>query len=139
MTALDILIVDDSLVMRRMLGRALQASGLELGTIREAETGEQALALIERRAPDLVLTDLNMPGMGGEDLVRTLRSSASTAALPVLVVSSDPSAVRLERVRSQGAMVLSKPFAPERLRDAVCELLGRDPGECAPPLGPGAF
>lgn len=129
--ALDILIVDDSAVMRRMLGRALQASGLEVQTLREAGNGMQALALIESYPPDLVLTDLNMPGMGGEDLVRQLRSRTATSDLPVLVVSSDPSQLRLDRLRRHGASVLAKPFAPERLRDAVWQLLGLERGEGA--------
>lgn len=121
--SLDILIVDDSAVMRRMIGRALQVSGLELRELREAGDGRQALALIESDPPDLVLTDLNMPGMSGEDLVRALRAGSGTAALPVLVVSSDPSETRLARLRRHGARVLAKPFAPEHLRDAVVELL----------------
>jgi two-component system chemotaxis response regulator CheY len=68
--------------------------------------------------------DINMAVMRGDELIERLRATPETATLPVLVVSSESSDVRIREIEATGAMFLRKPFDPETLRQAVVRLLG---------------
>ena len=70
----NILIVDDSPVMRSFVKRVLQLSGVGVGLLLEAGEGAQALVVLKEHPVHLVLTDINMPVMNGEQLVRAMRS-----------------------------------------------------------------
>ena len=70
--ALNIMIVDDSPVMRAFIRKVLGLTGLDLGEVLEAGDGQEALALLRGRWIDLVLTDINMPNMNGEEFVRCM-------------------------------------------------------------------
>ena len=82
----EVLIVDDHPEARRLLRRILNAHGeYEIG---EAASGREALAIVERRQPDLMILDLMMPGMDGFAVLDALRQQPSTAAMPVVVVTA---------------------------------------------------
>ncbi len=117
--ALNVLVVDDSSTMRRMITRALGMSGLPIGQIQEASNGQEALDLLTRSSVDLALLDLNMPVMGGMEALERIRGSQSTVDLPVVVVSTEGSEPRVERVRELAAGFVRKPFTPEGLLQAV--------------------
>ncbi len=120
----EILIVDDSEVTRKVVRRAVVLSGLEVKGIHEAKNGIEALELLEREWIDVVIADLNMPGMGGEELVGRMAADARLAATPVIVVTSDRNQRRLEELRKRGVRAqINKPFRPETLRDAVARVL----------------
>lgn len=122
---LNIMIVDDSPVMRVFLRKVVQLTGLSVGEYCEAGDGEAALRLLRERWMDLVLTDINMPGMNGEELVRQLESDSMLRDIPVIVVSTDASRERIDRMVKLGAKgYISKPFLPETLRDEVEKVLG---------------
>lgn len=122
---LNIMIVDDSPVMRVFLRKVVQLTGLAVGEYCEAGDGEAALRLLRERWMDLVLTDINMPGMNGEELVRQLESDSMLRDIPVIVVSTDASRERIDRMVKLGAKgYISKPFLPETLRDEVEKVLG---------------
>ena len=121
--SLNILIVDDSPVMRGMIARTLRLSGLSIGTLYEAGDGETGVIVARTRWIDLILTDLNMPGMDGEEMILTLRAQLETADLPVVVVSSDSSIARRARLTEQGVKYVQKPFTPEQLRSVVLTIL----------------
>lgn len=124
--ALNVLVVDDSATMRRIVKRALGLSGLPITAIHEAENGQEALDVVGRSPIDLALLDLNMPVMGGIEALESLRSSAKTADLPVVVVSTEGSEPRIDRVKELSAGFVRKPFTPEGLLDAiVVALAGR--------------
>ena len=72
--ALNIMIVDDSPVMRAFIRKVVGLTGLDVGEFCEAGDGEEALKLLQERWMDLVLTDINMPRMNGEELVRLMES-----------------------------------------------------------------
>jgi len=111
-----LLLVDDSPVMRSFLRRALSISGFPVGRFLEAGDGEQALAVLRRGRADLVLTDINMPVMDGERLLRILRDDPDLSAIPVIVVSTDATDSRRQRLLDLGAAgYLTKPFQPECL------------------------
>lgn len=122
--SLNILVVDDSAVMRAMVTRSLHMSGLTIGEVHEAANGRDALSLLDRHWVDLATVDLNMSVMGGDELIRRLRAASATADLPILVVSSERNANRVREMEAFGAVFLHKPFSPEVLHDAIQQLLG---------------
>lgn len=123
--ALNILIVDDSPVMRAFIRRVVDLTGLDVGTYCEAGDGEEALKLLRERWMDLVLTDINMPRMNGEEFVRQLESDELLCTIPVIVVSTDSSHNRVQQMLALGAKgYVTKPFLPEVLRDEVEKVLG---------------
>ena len=83
------------------------------------------LASIDRRRPDLVLLDGNLPDIDGAEVLRRIRSDPATAVLPVVVVSADASAARQAQLLALGANdYLVKPFEIERLGQLVADFTG---------------
>jgi len=121
---MDILIVDDSAVMRRVVLKSMQLSGIPLGAVHQAGNGQEALNLLEREHVSLALVDINMPVMDGVELIDRLRGDARTADLPVIVVSTESSPARLASVKAHGVACIKKPFSPEQLIDAVMGAIG---------------
>src|SRR5947209_16140539 len=78
----SILVVDDEAMLRKVVGRALTAAGC---TVTYAADGEEALALLTKASPDLVISDVTMPRVDGFELLRRLRSQTTTKALPVIL------------------------------------------------------
>lgn len=122
--AINVLLIDDSAVMRAMILKSLEMSGVPLGAVHQAANGEQGLALLEEQAIDLVMLDISMPGMRGDEMLERMRAQPATADVPVLVISSERMTERVTRMESLGAVYLPKPFLPEQLRDVVIELAG---------------
>ena len=123
--AYNVLIVDDSPAMRAFVRRVLDLSGLTVGRYLEAGHGREALDLLEREWVDIVLTDLNMPTMDGEQLVRHVELDESLRAIPVLVVSTDRTEGRVRQMMTLGAKgYVTKPFLPETLREEIERVLG---------------
>lgn len=121
---LDVLIVDDSPAMRKFVERVLHLSGLPLGVCRAAADGAEALALLRQAPADIVLTDINMPGMDGEELVRQVAADQDLRQIPVLVVSTDHTRQRMDRLFALGARgYVAKPFYPEGLREEIERVL----------------
>lgn len=129
--AFNVLIVDDSASMRRVLRRTLDVCGIESGKCLEAGNGMEALGVLRREWIDIILTDINMPVMNGEEMVRRLHEDEMLRSIPVLVVSSDRSKERLDHLCALGARgYLTKPFLPEALGEEIKRvLLGGDRDE----------
>jgi two-component system chemotaxis response regulator CheY len=122
--AINVLIVDDSPMMRSLVGRVLSLSGLEVGLRLEAGNGAEALGVMREHSIDLVFVDINMPVMNGEDLVREMRQQENLRSLPVVVISTDGTTRRIERMKDLGIFgYLQKPFRPEDLRTEVERVL----------------
>ena len=122
--AFNLLIVDDSSVMRSMIIRILHLSGLPLGEIHEASNGREALAVLEKNWIDLALVDLNMPVMSGEELIDRVRTDPTNRNLAILVVSTETSVTRIDKLKGQGVGFVHKPFTPEMLRTRILEMTG---------------
>ncbi len=123
--AYNVLIVDDSPAMRSFVRRVLELSGLDLGTCLEAGHGRDALDLLQREWVDLVLTDINMPTMDGEQFIRHLEADPALQSIPVVVVSTDRTRGRVEQMMTLGAKgYVTKPFLPETLREEMERVLG---------------
>ena len=123
--AFNILIVDDSPAMRKVVRRVVDISGVQVGKYLEAGNGVQALTILRSEWVDLVMTDINMPEMNGEELLIEVRQDADLAGIPVLVVSTDRSETRIQQMIAAGASgYISKPFVPAALSEEIHRLLG---------------
>jgi two-component system chemotaxis response regulator CheY len=120
----NVLVVDDSSVMRAMIIRTLKMSGIPLGDLHEAENGARALEVLGANWVDLALVDINMPVMNGEELIDRVRDNPEFRDLAVIVVSTESSETRIEKVQRQGARFVHKPFTPEILREEVLATTG---------------
>ncbi len=101
-----ILVVDDDAPILLLMRSLLREFGFEPVT---AASGEEALDAARREHPALVLLDLNMPGMSGDEVVRALRSEPAEGRLPILILSGAPvSAKELRELDADGAVL--KPF-----------------------------
>ncbi len=120
----NVLIVDDSRGMRNVIRRVLLLSGFETGLCLEAGDGLEALEVLEREKIDIVLTDINMPNMNGEELVEKLFADPWLCRIPILVISTDRSDERMQRMLALGAKgYVTKPFVPEQLGAALAKLM----------------
>ena len=122
--ALNILVVDDSKVMRAIIIKTLRLSQSELGEVYEAGDGQEALKVLDDHWIDLALVDINMPVMDGGEMIERLRQNPATADLPVIIVSTEGSETRKEVLLQKGVGFVHKPFTPESLRDAILRTLG---------------
>ena len=87
---------------------------------RLARSGEEAVARATSDPPDLILLDLSMPGLGGAETCRQLRSHPATASVPVLMLSGDDPSYGFEEGRTAGATdFLAKPFEKRVVLDRV--------------------
>lgn len=128
-----VLVVDDSAVMRAMVRRTLLAGGLGAARVLEAADGQAALDLLASEHVDVVVADLNMPTMGGDEMIARLRAHPLTAALPVVVVSTERSETRIASLRAQGVAFLNKPFPPAALAAEIQRLTGTTDADLAAP------
>jgi two-component system chemotaxis response regulator CheY len=127
---LRVLVVDDSTVMRRMVVKSLEMGGLPVDKVFEADSGLQALKILNEHWVDLVLCDINMPNMNGVELVERMANDALTAKIPVVMVTTERSEVRIEQLKQLGVTAyLNKPFRPEALAQTVRHLLGLPGGD----------
>ena len=123
--AYSVMIVDDSRSMRTFVRRVMDLSGFEVGSCLNAGNGAEALALLNENRVDIILTDINMPEMNGEDFVRRLEEQDKFRAIPVVVVSTDATENRIHRMLELGAKgYVVKPFSPEALRNELERVLG---------------
>ena len=121
----NILIVDDSATTRAVIRRTLAMAGIPTDHCYEAADGEAGLVLLKSHNVDLVLADLNMPGMDGVAMAARILADPATRNIPVIVVSAEPDAQRLAALERQGVRgCIRKPFTPEAIRDVVKQVLG---------------
>lgn len=121
--SMNILVVDDSAVMRSMIIRTISLSGLEPGEIYEAENGREGLKVLNENWVDLVFIDVNMPVMDGMEMLCEIRQNRETRGLPVLIVSTESNEDRIKMIDEQNAQFVHKPFTPEMLRNKILEML----------------
>lgn len=122
----NILIVDDSAAMRSIIGKTLKLSGLPLGEIYQAANGAEALNILEENWVDLALVDINMPVMDGETMINHVRGNPDMKDIAIMVVSTESSELRIEKLLEKGVEFIHKPFTPEVLREKVFSLTGVD-------------
>jgi two-component system chemotaxis response regulator CheY len=118
------LIVDDSSVMRKIVERSLRQAGIELSEVMEAGSGTEALAAVQRKKPDLILSDINMPAMNGLEFVRKLQDVAGMKDVPVVMITTEASEAHVVEALSYGAKgYIRKPFTPDQVKEHVLPLV----------------
>ena len=122
--AVNVLVVDDSGVMRAMIIKTLRLSGLQVGEIHQAADGQEGLEALNQHWIDLVIADINMPVMNGEEMIDHMLKTPDFKDIPIVVISTEGSQTRIERLQNKGARFIHKPFTPEIIRDTVKEFLG---------------
>lgn len=119
---MKILVTDDSKAMRMIVVRTLRQAGFAGLEIMEAENGQIGLTMARSEAPDLILSDWNMPEMNGIDFLRALRGAGSTT--PFYFVTSEGSEEMRETAAQAGAMgLIAKPFTAEVFADALAAVV----------------
>ena len=116
----DLLIVDDSLAIRKILQRTLRQAGFSLGNVYEAGDGKEALEVLRSHNVQLILTDVNMPVMDGLQFLGEVKNNSATKDVPVLVVSTEGGQSKvIEAVRLCAAGYLRKPFTADQIKERL--------------------
>lgn len=117
-----VLVVDDDRNLRGVLRLVLESEG---HLVVDAPHGNAALKVIQRQGvPDVITTDLSMPVLGGEALVRYLRSDPATAAIPIVVISGNRDAAFALRTDGLVEAVLIKPFEAAEVARCIKDVAG---------------
>ncbi|MBS3667780.1 response regulator transcription factor [Vreelandella boliviensis] len=119
-----VLVVDDEPNIVLSLEFLMEQAGFEVVT---AEDGEQALASVNESQPDLLLLDISLPGISGFDVLERLRSEATTAQLPIIMLTAHGRDVEREKGMALGADdYITKPFSTQSLVEKVKALLSEE-------------
>jgi two-component system chemotaxis response regulator CheY len=123
--AKSLLVVDDSATMRKIITRTIRKAGLEVDDdIREAGDGAEALTKLQEIPSDIVLCDINMPGMGGLEFVKEARKMDSCANTKIIMISTESADELIEGVKADGANgYVTKPFTPEVIQKELSPYL----------------
>ena len=120
----DVLVVDDSAAIRKILQRVLRQTGMAINTIHEAGNGEEALALLKEHKVNLILSDINMPKMDGLQLLASLKSSGDFAQVPVVMITTEGGETKVaEAVRLGAAGYVRKPFTADQIKEKLAGIL----------------
>lgn len=123
--AYNVLIVDDSSIIRSTIRKVLQISRIEVGEIFEAENGKDALQQIEDHPINIVLADINMPVMNGLEMVDIMAQKGMLDKLPVIIISTERNVTRMAELKAKGVRAyLNKPFTPENIQQVVNNIMG---------------
>ncbi|HIJ69511.1 MAG TPA: response regulator, partial [Deltaproteobacteria bacterium] len=125
----NVLIVDDSRSMRKVISKVLQMLKFELGECLEASNGQEALDILEGKWIDLILADVNMPVMDGVAFIRSLREKNICGDIPVVFVTTEANENRLNQLMDLGASgYIRKPFRPEEMGAFLSRIMGEKDG-----------
>ena len=121
---LNILVVDDSAAIRKILLRVLSQADLPINQIHEANDGVEALNVLGSQEVNLVLSDVNMPNMDGLELLTKVRANASWAKMPVIMITTEGSQAKvLDAVRLGANGYVRKPFTSDQIKEKVLTCL----------------
>ncbi len=121
---LDVLIVDDSAAIRKILQRVLRQTEIPIGTVYEAGDGVEALETMRRQTIGLVLSDINMPNMDGLEFLTKMRAETIWNGIPVLMVSTEGTQAKvLEAVERGASGYVRKPFTAEQIKEKLVGLI----------------
>jgi two-component system chemotaxis response regulator CheY len=122
--ALDILIVDDSAAIRKILQRVLGQAEIPVGSVFEAGDGAAALEILKKQKVGLVLSDINMPNMDGLELLGHIRAAEDWRKIPVIMITTEGAAAKVQEAVALGASgYVRKPFTAEQIKEKLAGLL----------------
>ena len=121
---LDVLIVDDSAAIRKILQRVLRQTDLNLGEIQEAGDGTEAVAILKTRTFGLILSDINMPQMDGLQLLAWIRAEEHLKTVPVIMITTEGGQGRvMEAVQLGATGYVRKPFTADQIKEKLVGVL----------------
>ena len=120
----DVLIVDDSAAIRKILQRVLRQTDIPIGDVLEAGDGVEALKLLNDRHVNLILSDINMPNMDGLQFLAQLKQDEKWKAVPVIMVTTEGGQGKvIEAVQLGAAGYVRKPFTAEQIKEKLSGLI----------------
>ncbi|MCP3885883.1 MAG: response regulator [Propionibacteriaceae bacterium] len=123
--AYNILLVDDSPTVRAVLKKTLALAQVPTNEIHQAGNGKEALDILADNWIDIVFADINMPIMGGVEMVEKMGDDGMLRTIPVVVVTTEGGTTRMEQLLARGVRAyVRKPFTPEIIRNVVLDILG---------------
>jgi two-component system chemotaxis response regulator CheY len=121
---MDVLIVDDSAAIRKILQRVLRQTDIPIRNVLEAGDGAQALQLLRSQPVGLILSDINMPNMDGLELLGHLKGSPEWRSVPVIMITTEGGQAKvLEAVQLGAAGYVRKPFTADQIKDKLAGVL----------------
>ena len=122
---LNILTVEDSLAIRKILQRMLRQTDIPVGEIYEAADGREALTILAQKTVNLVFTDINMPNMDGMELLRCMASSTEWRHIPVIMLTTEAGESVVMRAVELGAVgYIRKPFNLDQVQSKLESAVG---------------
>jgi len=121
---LDVLIVDDSAAIRKILHRVLVQAELPLGKVHEANDGAEALTALSANPVGLILSDINMPNMDGLEFLSKLKASDTLKGVPIIMITTEGSQDKVMQALQLGASgYVRKPFTPDQIKEKLVGLV----------------
>ncbi len=118
----NILIVDDSSTMRKIISRSLRQAGIAVDEIFEAGDGFEGLTALADNKVNLILSDINMPNMDGMEFIKQVRASGSK--VPIVMITTEGGEDLLnEAIKSGANASIKKPFTPDQLNEKLGGLI----------------
>jgi two-component system chemotaxis response regulator CheY len=122
--AINILIVDDSSTMRKIVLRNLKQTGLAVGEVHQAGDGQEALAILADHPVGLILSDWNMPNMDGLGLVQAVRGNSAFAHIRIIMITTEGGDAKVSEALASGANgYVKKPFTAEDLEKQLAPVM----------------
>lgn len=117
---LDVLIVDDSAAIRKILQRVLRQTDLNLGEIKEAGDGAEAVEILKHRTFGLILSDINMPRMDGLQLLARIKEMDHLKNVPVIMITTEGAQGKvMEAVQLGATGYVRKPFTADQIKEKL--------------------
>lgn len=120
----NVLLVDDSSTMRKIIGRSLRQAGLDFDNIFEAGDGLEALEVLNTEHIDIILSDINMPNMDGISFLRAKSEIEGVKNIPTFMISTETGDDIIGEAKSLGALgAIKKPFTPDKVNEVLGPLM----------------
>jgi two-component system chemotaxis response regulator CheY len=121
---LDVLIVDDSAAIRKILHRVLLQADVLIGKVHEASDGNEALEKLKTEKVGLILSDINMPNMDGIEFLTRIKADKAFKSVPVLMVTTEGSQAKVLQALELGAAgYVKKPFTADQIKEKLMGLI----------------
>jgi len=122
--ALDILIVDNSAAIRKILQRVLRQAEISVGSVYEAGDGVAALEILEAHPVGLVLSDINLPNMDGLELLGHIKANENWRKVPVIMITTEGGVGKVKEAVELGAAgYVRKPFTAEQIKEKLMAII----------------
>lgn len=121
---MDVLIVDDSAAIRKILRRVLQQAEIPTGQVYEASDGMEALERMKEQPVQLILSDINMPNMDGLQFLSQVKANSDWKDIPVVMITTEGSQAKvLEAVELGARGYVRKPFTAEQIKEKLAGII----------------